>query len=73
MLIDADANSKIIKDIPSYKCREIYIGDDDFDEYDESEDAMLDNVKVVTDDDDNPVGMAFTDLETLAKYLHTLF
>ena len=65
MLIDGNASSSILKDIPRRKCREIYIAETVSEEYscedDENEllDIIFENAKIVTDDNDEPIGIAF--------------
>lgn len=73
MLIDGNASSTIIKDIPHSKCREIYIGETQLEECnceDDSEllDIVFDNAKIVTDDNNNPIGIAFN-VNDILKYL----
>lgn len=71
MLIDGNANSAIIKDIPHSQCREIYIGESPSEEYAYDEEllnSILDKAKIVTDDDDIPVGIAFN-INDILKYL----
>ena len=63
MLIHGDASSSIIKHIDDNICSEIYIGSEtDIDEISDSKldemiDLVLDNAKVIKDEDDEPLGI----------------
>lgn len=75
MLIDGDANSKILKGIPDDKCREIYVGESQqvVDEYceDTKENlftVLFDNAKLIKDSEDNPIGISFN-VNDILNYL----
>lgn len=78
-LIDGDASSAIIKNIPENKCREIYIGisedemegydfDSIYDDEDDELDEVFENAELLKNKSDNIIGIKI-DAESLFKYL----
>ena len=74
MLIDGNASSAIVKDIPIDNCIEIYIGENPVDENDNNDDdddelldVIFDNAKIITEND-KPIGISFNVTDIL-KYL----
>lgn len=57
MLIDGNASSTIIKDIPKDNCKEIYIGNSHNE--DDLLDTIFDNAKIITNEKDEAVGFGF--------------
>lgn len=71
MLIHGDASSSIIRDVDDDICREIYIGSEIDDETAESEfdemlDLILDNAKVVKNNNKEPIGISI-DIGSILK------
>lgn len=78
-LIDGDANSAIIRNIPENKCHEIYIGisedemegydfDSIYDDEDDELDEVFEKAELLKNKDDNIIGIKI-DAESLFKYL----